>query len=43
MYRKLIKNQKLNEYTSTIPVFFQNRDNFGSSIGHGSEIQICDD
>jgi GR25 family glycosyltransferase involved in LPS biosynthesis len=43
MYRKLIKNQKLNEYTSTIPVFFQNRDNFGSSIGHGSDIQICGD
>ena len=43
MYRKLIKNQKLNEYTSTIPVFFQNRDNFGSSIGHGSDIQICSD
>jgi GR25 family glycosyltransferase involved in LPS biosynthesis len=43
MYRKLIKNQQLNEYTSKIPLFFQNRDNFGSSIGHGSEIQVCGD
>lgn len=43
MYRKLIKNKKLNEYTSTIPLFFQNRDNFGSSIGHGTEIQVCSD
>lgn len=41
MYRKLANTEFIKEYTSIDSLFLQNRDNFGSSIGHGKLIETC--
>ena len=41
MYRRLASNGIIKEYTAIGELFTQNRDNFGSSIGHSNLIETC--